>query len=149
MPAALAAFLVSLQAFVAPQTRMLLERPQMPSRDVAEYLARAGAGIPGGVIRAGVALGGNVPDVYDPYVRHVHAREEIAELCRLSLAEGRPLYVFYGYNGPNRSGKFQAAFRDLDDRRYFEEVAHFPGIESDFVFRIFRYTGRPPPASGG
>jgi hypothetical protein len=143
VPAALAVFLVALQAFVAPQTRMLLERPQMPSRDVAEYLARAGAGIPGGVIRAGVALGGNVPDVYDPYVRHVHTREEIAELCRRSLAEDRPLYVFYGYNGPNRSGKFQGAFRDLDDARYFEEVAHFPGIESDFVFRIFRYTGQP------
>jgi hypothetical protein len=143
VPAALIGFLAAFQAFVAPQTRVLLERPQMPSREVAAFLARAGEGIPGGVIRAGVALGGNVPDVYDPWVRHVHSREEIAELCRLSLAEGRPLYVFYGYNDPNRQGKFRGAFRDLDDSRYFEEVADFPGIESDYVFRIFRYTGRP------
>jgi hypothetical protein len=143
VPAALAGFLVAFQGFVAPQTRVLLELPQMPSREVAAFLARAGEGIPGGVIRAGVALGGNVPDVYDPWVRHVHSREEIAELCRRSLAEGRPLYVFYGYNQPNRQGKFRGAFQDLDDTRYFEEVAHFPGIESDYVYRIFRYTGRP------
>jgi hypothetical protein len=95
------------------------------------------------VIRAGVALGGNVPDVYDPWVQHVHTREEIAELSRRSLAEGRPLYVFYGYNDPNRKGRFRGAFADLDDTRYFEQVAHFPGIESDYVFRVFRYTGRP------
>jgi hypothetical protein len=143
VPAALAAFLLAFAVFVAPQTRVLLERPQMPSREVADFLARAGEGVPGGVLRAGVALGGNVPDVYDPWVRHVHTREEIAELCRRSLAEGRPLYVFYGYNDPNRQGKFRRAFRDLDDTRYFEPVAHFPGIESDYVFRIFRYTGRP------
>jgi hypothetical protein len=142
-PAVLAGFLLAYAVFVWPQTRVLLERPQMPSREVAAFLARAGEGVPGGVIRAGVALGGNVPDVYDPWVLHVHSREEIAGLCRRSLAEGRPLYVFYGYNDPNRQGKFRGAFRDLDDTRYFEQVAHFPGIESDYVFRIFRYTGRP------
>jgi hypothetical protein len=143
VPLGLALGLVAFQAFVAPQTRLLLERPQLPSREVADFLAEAGQGIPGGVIRAGVALGGDVPDVYDPWVLHVHRREQIAELARRSLAEGRPLYVFYGYNEPNRSGKFQGAFQDLDDTRYFEEVAHFGAIESDFVYRIFRYTGRP------
>jgi hypothetical protein len=143
VPAALAAFLVAFQAYVWPQTRVLLERPYMASREVAEFLAHASTGIPGGVIRAGVALGGNVPDVYDPRIRHVHTREEIAELCRRSRAEARPLYVFYGYNGPNRIGKYKDVFRDLDDGRYFEEVAHFPAIESDFVVRVLRYTGRP------
>ena len=64
----LALFLVAFQVFVAPQTRMLLERPQVPSREVADFLAAAGEGIPGGVIRAGVGLGGDTPDVYDPFV---------------------------------------------------------------------------------
>ena len=139
----LAGFLLAFQAFVAPQTRLLLERPQLPSREVADFLAAAGEGVPGGVIRAGVALGGNVPDVYDPWVIHVHHREEIAELTRRSRAEGRPLYVFYGYGHPNRRGTFRDAFLDLDDPRYFEEVAHFGAIEADFVYRILRYTGRP------
>ena len=139
----LALALLAFQAFVAPQTRVLLERPQVPSREVAAYLAAAGEGIPGGVIRAGVALGGDTPNVYDPWIVHVRRRGEIAALAERSLAEGRPLYVFYGYGQPNRRGRDKEAFRDLDDPRYFEEVAHFAGIESDFVYRILRYTGRP------
>jgi hypothetical protein len=144
VPLGLALALLGFQAFVAPQTRVLLERPQMPSREIVDFLTKAGEGIPGGVIRAGVALGGNVPDVYDPFILHVDSRREIADLCRRSRQEGRPLYVFYGYNDPNRKGPFKAVFRDLDDTRSFEEVAHFGAIESDFVFRVFRYTGRPP-----
>jgi hypothetical protein len=140
--AGLALFLVAFQGFVAPQTRVLLERPQVPSREVAEFLATAGDGIPGGVIRAGVGLGGDTPDVYDPWIVHVRRRDEIAALARQSLAEGRPLYVFYGYGHPNRR-RSEDAFRDLDDPRYFEEVAHFGAIESDFVYRVFRYTGQP------
>jgi hypothetical protein len=138
----LACFLIGFQAFVAPQTRVLLERPQVPSREVAAFLAAAGQGVPGGVIRAGVGLGGDTPDVYDPWIVHVRRRDEIAELARRSLAEGRPLYVFYGYGQPNRR-KLAEAFRDLDDPRYFEPVADFGAIESDFVYRVLRYTGRP------
>jgi hypothetical protein len=141
--AGLALALLAFGVFVAPQIRVLLERPQVPSREVADYLAAAGEGIPGGVIRAGVSLGGDTPDVYDPWIVHVRRREEIAALAARSLAEGRPLYVFYGYGQPNRRGRDKEAFRDLDDPRYFEEVAHFAGIESDFVYRILRYTGRP------
>jgi hypothetical protein len=140
--AGLALFLVAFQVFVAPQTRVLLERPQVPSREVADFLAAAGDGIPGGVIRAGVGLGGDTPDVYDPWIAHVRRRDEITALARQSLAEGRPLYVFYGYGQPNRR-RYQDTFRDLDDPRYFEEVAHFGAIESDFVYRVLRYTGQP------
>ena len=84
-----------------------------------------------------------MPDVYDPYVQHVHEREEIAALAARARAEGRPLYVFYGYNHANRTGPHKAVFEILDDERYFEPVAHFGAIESEFVYRILRYTGRP------
>jgi hypothetical protein len=144
VPAGIVVGLVAFQAFVAPQTRLLMERPLMPSREVADFLAAAGEGVPGGVIRAGVALGGNVPDVYDPWVIHVFRREEIAALCRRSLAEGRPLYVFYGYNVANRGGPYRDVFEDLDDADAFEEVAHFGAVESEYVFRVLRFTGRLP-----
>jgi hypothetical protein len=147
VPAGLLAGLVAFQAFVLPQTRLLVEQPLMPSREVAEFLAAAGEGVPGGVIRAGAALGGNVPDVYDPFVVHVFRRDQLAELRRRSLAEGRPLYVFYGYNFANRGGPFKDLWVDLDDARVFEEVAHFGAVESEYVVRVLRYTGRPPGAS--
>ena len=34
---------------------------------------------------------------------------------------------------------------DLDDTDAFREVASWSGIESDFVFRMFLYTGAPVP----
>jgi hypothetical protein len=144
VPAGMILGLAAFQVFVLPQTRLLMERPLMPSREVADFLAAAGEGVPGGVIRAGVALGGNVPDVYDPFIIHVFRREEIGELCRQSLAEGRPLYIFYGYNVANRGGPYREVFEDLDDGEAFEEVAHFGAVESEYVFRVLRFTGQLP-----
>jgi hypothetical protein len=145
VPIGLAAGLCAFQLFVWPQTALLLERPQMPSREIAEFLAEQDRSVPGGVIRAGVALGGNVPEVYDHAIVHVQRREQIAELARRSREEGRPFFVFYGYNQPNRLGPFAAVFEDLDDPDAFREVASWSGIESDFVFRMLRYTGAPVP----
>ena len=147
VPAGLVLGLVAFQLFVAPQTRLLIERPLFPSREVAEFLAAAGEGVPGGAIRAGAALGGNVPDVYDPWIVQVFHRDDLAELRRRSAAEGRPLYVFYGYNTANRNGPYKDLFEELDDARAFEEVAHFGAVESEYVVRVFRYTGHPPGAS--
>lgn len=144
VPAGMVLGLIAFQVFVAPQTRVLLERPLMPSGEVAEYIAAAGEGVPGGAIRAGVALGGNVPDVYDPFVIHVFRRGQLAELERRSLEEGRPLYVFYGYNQANRAGPYRDLFVDLDDTDRFEVVAHFGAVESEYVYRVLRFTGRPP-----
>jgi hypothetical protein len=144
VPAGLALGLAAFALLVGPQTRLLLRYPQTASREVAELLARAGEGVPGGVLRAGLGLGGNVPDVYDPYVRHVHRGADIAALAERSRAEGRPLYVFYGYNDANRT-KSPDAMVYLDDPRLFEEVAAFPAIEAEFLMRVFRYTGQPLP----
>ncbi|HEX2484200.1 MAG TPA: hypothetical protein VHQ66_02795, partial [Myxococcota bacterium] len=144
VPAGLALSLLAYQAFVWPQTRVLLRHPPTASREVTELLAKAGNGVPGGVLRAGLGLGGNTPDVYDPYVQHVHRGADVAALAERSLAEGRPLYVFYGYNDANRQ-KSPDAMVYLDDPALFEEVAVLPAIEAEFLMRVFRYTGRPLP----
>jgi hypothetical protein len=143
--AGLAIGIAAFALFTWPQTQLLLERPQMPSREIAAFLAEKDRATPGGVIRAGVALGGNVPAIYDPAIVHVHQRAELADLARRSREEGRPLYVFYGYSHSNRIGPFQAVFADLDDQGAFREVASWSGIESDFVFRMLLYTGAPVP----
>jgi hypothetical protein len=145
VPVGLALGLAAFQLFVWPQTQLLLEHPQTPSREIAAFLAEKDAGIPGGVIRAGVALGGNVPQIYDPAIVHVDRRDQIADLARRSREEGRPFYVFYGYGHSNRTGPFRAVFADLDDPDAFREVAHWSGIESEFVFRMLLYTGAPVP----
>jgi hypothetical protein len=148
VPAGLALGVVAYQAFVAPQTRVLLGLPQTPSREVADFLARAGEGAPGGALRAGVGLGADVPAIYDPWISSVGTREEIAALCARALAEERPLYVFYGYNHMNRTRRYGGAFSLLDDPRYFEEAARFDAIESEFVYRVLRYTGAPLEGGG-
>jgi hypothetical protein len=145
VPLGLALGVAAFQLFVWPQTALLLERPQMPSREIAAFLAERNAETPGGVIRAGVALGGNIPGIYDPGIVHVHRREQIAALARRAREEGRPFYVFYGYSHSNRVGPFSDVFVDLDDTDAFRSVASWSGIESDFVFRMFLYTGAPVP----
>jgi hypothetical protein len=82
--------------------------------------------------------------VYDPYVQHIHRGSDVAALAQRSRAEGRPLYVFYGYNDANRQ-KSPDAMVYLDDPALFEEVAVLPAIEAEFLMRVFRYTGRPLP----
>jgi hypothetical protein len=142
VPIGLAAALAAYQAFVLPQTRVLLDRPQMATREVAAFIAAAELASPNGVLRAGVGIGGQVPAIYDPYLEHVETREEIAELCARARVEGRPLYLAYGYYHANRTGRFRDLFADLDDPRYFELAARFPGIETEFTYRVLRYTGR-------
>jgi hypothetical protein len=142
VPAGLALVLAAYQLLVWPQTEILLRYPPTPSREVTEFVAKAGEGVPGGVLRAGLGLGGNTPDVYDPYVQHVHRGTEITALAERSRAEGRPLYVFYGYNGANRQESPDAMVY-LDDPALFEEVAVLPAIEAEFTVRVFRYTGQP------
>jgi hypothetical protein len=142
VPLGLAAALAAFVAFLAPQTRVLLERPHMPTRELHAFLEEAGRGVPGGVLRAGAGIGGQVLNVYDPWLEHVETSAALAELCERSRREDRPLYVLYGYHHANHTGRFANLFRELDDRRDFEPVARFPGIETEFVYRVLRYTGR-------
>jgi hypothetical protein len=115
----------------------------MPTRELVAFLEEAGRGVPGGILRAGVGIGGQVLNVYDPWLEHVETREALARLCERARGEERPLYLVYGYHHANHTGRFAELFRELDDRRDFEPVARFSGIETEFVYRVLRYTGRP------
>jgi hypothetical protein len=119
-----------------------LTRPVEPAREVVAFLDREGASSE--AIRAGIGLGGDVPRVYDPSIREVSTPEALAGLVREARREQRPLYVFYGY-GPINHRLHPELFAPLDDPRLFEPVARLDGLDSDTVFRVLRYTGRPLP----
>ena len=142
--AALALGLAGFAALVAPQLRLLATRPIEPTREVIAFLAHAEAGGPGGAIRAGVGLGGDVPRVYDPSIREVNTLEELAAVTREARSGGRPLYVFYGYGHLNHRRRPEL-FAPIDDPRLFEPVGHVDGLESESVFRVLRYTGEALP----
>jgi hypothetical protein len=144
VPWGLALGLAGYQLAVAPLTRVLLERPHAPSREIAAFLAERDAEHEGGVARAGVGLGGETPRVYDPWIEEVGEAGELAQACARARRSGRPLYVFYGYSAQNRR-RFPETMALLDDARAFEPVARFDGIESEHVYRVLRYTGMPLP----
>jgi hypothetical protein len=129
-------------ALVAPELRVLLTRPISPSRELVAFLEQAGRGIPGGVLGAGLGLGGSPPRAYDPGIVEVKRPAQLAVLCERSRAEGRPLYVFYAYGSINER-QLPELFVHLDDPRQFEPVARFDAVEPDQMIRVLRYTGRP------
>jgi hypothetical protein len=129
-------------ALVAPQLHVLLTRPISPSRELVAFLEQVGRGIPGGVLGAGLGLGGSPPRVYDPGIVEVRKPAELAALCERSRAEGRPLYVFYAYGLINER-ELPELFVHVADPRQFEPVARFDGVEADQMIRVLRYTGRP------
>jgi hypothetical protein len=149
-PAGLAAGLVAYQVALWPQTRVLLRNPHAPTREVAGYRAPRDRALPGRIERIGVGLGGDVPRVYDPWIREVTDPAELAGALARARADERPLYVIYGYGELNRR-RHPDLMALLDDRRLFEPLARFDGIESLHVYRVLRYGGAPlsPPAAGG
>jgi hypothetical protein len=149
LPAALALAVAGFVALVAPQLRLLLTRPVEPTREVLALLARTEGAAPP-AIWAGVGLGGDVPRVYDPSLREVRSPAELAALIDEARAGGKPLYAFYGY-GPLNHQRQPDLFALLDDARLFVPIGRLDGIESETVFRVLRYTGKPlggPPGGG-
>jgi hypothetical protein len=141
-PTGLALGVLAFAALAAPQLRVLARNPIEPSREIVSFLAQVGGGRHGGVLRAGLGLGGDVPRVYDPRIREVHRPAELAALCAEARAEDRPLYVFHGY-GPLNQKRLPELMALARDARLFEPVARFDGIESEQVYRVLRYTGAP------
>ena len=140
--AGLALGLAGFAALVAPALRVLLTHPATPSRELVALLAAADDGHPGGVLRAGLGLGGDAPRVYDPGIVEVERPEQLEALCARARSEARPLYVFYAYGSVNQK-RLPGLFIWVRDDRYFEPVARLDGIDSDMVIRVRRYTGRP------
>jgi hypothetical protein len=137
VPAGLALALGAYQLWVAPQTRVLLTRPIAPMRDVGEFLRARAGDDPLSVHRVGYGLGGSMVRLYDPWVVRVDGYAGLQGEIRAARADGRELYVFYGYPGHNRRHR-QGGFLLLDDPGLFEEVARFHGVEEDFTYRVLR-----------
>ncbi|MDX1649194.1 MAG: hypothetical protein R3263_05000 [Myxococcota bacterium] len=146
VPAGLALGLGCYQLGVAPQTGVLLTRPIAPMRDVGEFLAERVRERPGGTHVVGYGIGGSMVRLYAPWVVRVDSYGQLQREIRQARAEGRRLYVFYGYAGHNRRDR-QGGFLLLDDPQLFEEVARFHGVEGQFTYRVLRF--REPHASDG
>jgi Dolichyl-phosphate-mannose-protein mannosyltransferase len=148
VPAGLVAGVVAYQVALWPLTRVLLRHPHAPTREVAGYRAPRDRSLPGRIERLGIGLGGDVPRIYDPWIREVTDPAELVAALARARAEERPLYVIYGY-GPMNRRRHPALMALVDDRRLFEPLARFDGIESLHVYRVLRYGGAPlsPPAA--
>ena len=142
VPAGLGLALVGYAALAAPELRVLLTHPPTPSREVAAWLVARDREAPGGVLRAGLGLGGEVARVYDPWLLRVERRDELEALTARARAEGRPLYVVFSYGALN-ARRMAALFEPVLDDALFEPVARFDGIEGEQVIRVRRYTGAP------
>lgn len=144
-PIGLFLLVAGFQWLVWPQTQLLLTRPYSPMRDLVERLRLETDGPPSGTLRAGYGLGGGMPRIYDPWIRHVDGAQEILALEQEARAAHKPLYVFYGYPHQNGAKRPDGIALLLDAERY-EEIARFQGIEPQFTYRLFRHraSGEPP-----
>jgi hypothetical protein len=142
VPVGLGLALAGYAALAAPELRVLLTHPPTPSREVAAWLVARDREAPGGVLRAGLGLGGEVARVYDPWLLRVERRDELEALAARARAEGRPLYVVFSYGALN-ARRMAALFEPVLDDALFEPVARFDGIEGEQVIRVRRYTGAP------
>jgi hypothetical protein len=147
VPAGLCLALLAYQAWVAPRTRVLLTRPIAPMRDVGEFLRAQAGDDPLSVHRVGYGIGGGMVRLYDPWTVRVDDYAALQREIRRARADGRALYVFYGYPGHNRRHR-QGGFLLLDDPALFEEVARFHGVEAEFTYRVLRFRDPGPAGSG-
>jgi hypothetical protein len=135
------------QALVAPQTALLLTRPQLASRE-AVSLARQRGG-PDALVAVLGLRGGNMHFVlYDPHLREIESAAELKALLEQAQAEGRPLYVLYAYAYKNRDVRADA-FESLDDPALFREEALLHAVFDERMVRVLRWTGRAPAGGAG
>jgi len=140
----LAAALAAFQAFVAPETRILLTRPFTPVRDAMAWLDERLGPDPRAATRAVLNLkgGSQAFQLYHPWIREFSEADELVALCAESRASGVPLYVLYSFPHKNRNER-PGSFRYLDDPSVFEPVALFEGVIGERLVRVLRYTGQP------
>lgn len=123
-----------------PQLVRVISRPVEPLRDVARFFeARRGAN-PTLPIRAGYQHGGAMPSLYDPWIRVASSPEDLRAMAEEAKEKKASFFVFYGHENFNR-GMFKEAFAYLDNPLLFARRAHFPGIEADYDYQIYEYSG--------
>lgn len=125
----LLAFLLATQ----PARSVLLNQPYTAYRDIAEYLRAQ----PGNPRVACFGLGREALPVYYPRITGVVSPAEIQAEIDTVRAEKRDLFLVQGYDSFHRSF-VPDGFKLIDDPQVFREVKQFPGIEEQFLFRVFK-----------
>lgn len=125
----LLAFLLATQ----PARSVLLNQPYTAYRDIAEYLRAQ----PGNPRVACFGLGREALPVYYPRITGVVSPAEIQAEIDTARAEKRDLFLVQGYDSFHRSF-VPDGFKLIDDPKVFREVIQFPGIEEQFLFRVFK-----------
>ena len=128
----LAAFLTA----TAGERRLLLTTPISPLRDVAEFVSKRATPERKPLV-ACYGLGREALPVYYPETESAQSKAEIEALIARARTEQRELLLVQGYNGFNRA-RLADGFALMDDAAAFETLAVFPGIETDFIFRVLR-----------
>jgi hypothetical protein len=82
-------------------------------------------------------LGREVVTVYYPRSVDALYPADLDKLRAQAKAEGRDLLILQGYTFFHRD-KLPEGMKVLADQTQFEEVASFPGIEPDFLFRVLK-----------
>ena len=125
----LLAFLLATQ----PARSVLLSQPYTAYRDIAEYLSAQ----PGNPRVACFGLGREALPVYYPRITGVVSPAEIQAEIDTARAEKRDLFLVQGYDSFHRSF-VPDGFKLIDDPEVFRQVRQFPGIEEQFLFRVFK-----------
>lgn len=128
----------------ASQLVTVLSRPVEPIREIAEFFDQRRGANPTIPIRAGYQHGGQVPAMYDPWIRQALTANDLKDMAAEAKARKASFYVFYGHEGFNR-GMFPDGFTYLDNPLLFVERARFKGLEPDFNYRVLEYSGIPWP----
>jgi hypothetical protein len=135
---ALAALVLGFGWLVRAPLANLATHPYSGMREAVAFVAaRPDAA---GALRAGFGLGGDTARVYDPLLLHAESAGELRALAARARADGRPLYVLYGYRGQNLR-RAPDAIALLEDPARFERLGRFDAVAPEFVYRVVRHTG--------
>ncbi len=137
----LAALVAAATVLWSPRIGLLLERPVSPNREVAQLMANIAGDDPDSVLTVGFNLGGRKPDAYYKHILYADDLTDLRNYCGKAREKNVPLYLFYGYESFNRSNEPEP-FPYLDNPKYFRKLWDFHGIEPDFHYQVFRYSGK-------
>lgn len=127
---------------VYPGWQLLLTHPIEPLHDVAAFIKMDSRDLKPTPIIVCYGLGKEAMPLYAPHCLPAASAAELAAIVARAEKEKRPLYAIYGYASFNRT-VLPEGFKQLDDQALFTEIAAFPGIESDFYFRVLKRVDAP------
>lgn len=130
------AVMVAFVALTLNARGVLMSRPYSGFKE-ASQLVQALSSKPKKPLVICYGLGREVVTVYYRDTQPAANAADVAAARDKAKAEGRDLLVMQGYTIFNRA-RAADGMKLLDDRKQFEELAVYPGIEPDFLFRVLK-----------